>query len=166
MVSVTLPPARPMPATVLPSALIAPVVRAPLVVTARTYDQTKAGTVGQFITAVTPEQGTSVGERSLQILQVEESPRYRANIGLSEMSGKPATVEVSVVLPDSKVSPKVQFTLNPFEFRQLPILSSLGVGATYNARLTVRVVSGEGRVTGYASVIDRTTGDPTYILAQ
>ena len=82
------------------------------------------------------------------------------------MSGKPATVEVSVILPDSKVSPKVQFTLNPFEFRQLPILSSLGIGATYNARLTVRVVSGEGRITGYASVIDRVTGDPTYIQAQ
>lgn len=139
---------------------------APLVVTARTYDQTKAGTVGQFITAVTPEQGTAVGERVLQILQVEESARYRANIGLSEMSGKAATVEISVVLPDSKVSPKVQLTLNPFEFRQLPILSSLGIGAAYNARLTVRVVSGEGRVTGYASVIDRTTGDPTYIQAQ
>jgi uncharacterized repeat protein (TIGR01451 family) len=139
---------------------------APLVVTARTYDQTATGTVGQFITAVTAEQGTAAGERSLQILQVEESPRYRANIGLAEMSGKPATVEVSVVLPDSKVSPKLQFTLNPFEFRQLPILSSLGIGAVYNARLTVRVVSGAGRVTGYASVIDRTTGDPTYIQSQ
>ena len=70
------------------------------------------------------------------------------------------------MLPDSKVLPKVQFALNPFEFRQLPILSSLGIGAFYNARMTVRVVSGEGKVTGYASVIDKTTGDPTYIQAQ
>jgi uncharacterized repeat protein (TIGR01451 family) len=139
---------------------------APLVITARTYDQTATGTIGQFIPAVTLDQATGSTERPLQILQVEESPRYRANIGLAEMSGKPATVEVSVVLPDSKIIPKVQFTLNAFEFRQLPILSSLGVGAVYNARVTVRVVSGEGKVTGYASVIDRATGDPTYIQAQ
>lgn len=139
---------------------------APLVVTTRTYDKTATGTVGQFITAVAPGQDTGAGERALQILQVEESSRYRTNVGVAEMSGKPATVEISVNLPDSKVTPKVQVTLRPFEFRQLPVVSSLGIGAVYNARISMRVVGGEGRVTGYASVIDRKTGDPTYIQSQ
>lgn len=145
---------------------VAAATAAPLVVTTRTYDQTATGTVGQFITAVTPEQATGVGGRALQILQVEDSSRYRANVGVAEVSGKTATVEITVNLPESKVSPKVQLTLRPFEFRQLPVVSGLGLGAVYNARLSVSVVSGDGRVTGYASVIDRTTGDPTYIQSQ
>ena len=39
-------------------------------------------------------------------------------------------------------------------------------GDIYNARVSVRATSGEGRATTYASVIDLKTNDPTYIPAQ
>ena len=92
-----------------------------LVATARTYNQTSGGTYGQFISGVTPNEATGLGSRPLQILQVEESHRFRSNVGLAD---------------------------------------------TYNARVSVRVIEGEGRVTGYASVIDMLTNDPTYVPAQ
>ena len=38
--------------------------------------------------------------------------------------------------------------------------------AVYNARVAVKVVSGEGRVTAYGSAIDQITQDPTYVPAQ
>jgi uncharacterized repeat protein (TIGR01451 family) len=139
---------------------------APLVVTARTYDQTPGGSVGQFIPAITPADSVGSGGRALQILQLEESPRYRTNIGLAEVNGKPATAEISVVLPDSKVSPVVQVPLGAFEFVQLPVLSSLGIGNVYNTRISVRVIGGDGKVTAYGSVIDRNTSDATYVPAQ
>src|SRR5205085_2767833 len=53
----------------------------PLIVTARTFNQTSDGTLGQFITAVTPADAVGAGDRSLQLLQVEESPRLRTNLG-------------------------------------------------------------------------------------
>jgi len=139
---------------------------APLVVTARTYDETGNGTLGQFIPAVTAKDAVGAGDRSLQILQVEDSVRYRTNLGIAEVTGKPVTAEVSVFLPDSKVSPKVLIPLAAFESRQFPILSSLGLGATYNARLSIRVLDGDGRVTAYGSVVDQSTQDPTYVPAQ
>lgn len=137
-----------------------------LVVTGRTYNQTQNGTFGQFINAVTPFDAVGRGDRSLQILQVEDSVRYRTNLGLAEVSGRAANVEVTVFLPDSKVTPKIAFTLQPNEFRQLGIIRDLGLGNAYNARISVRVTDGDGRVTAYGSVIDMITQDPTYVPAQ
>jgi hypothetical protein len=141
-------------------------VAAPLVVTARTFNDTAAGTLGQFLQAVTPADAVGNGERSLQLLQMEDSPRYRTNLGLTEVTGKAATAEVSVILPDSKVVPKVQIPLAAFEYRQFSIISSLGLGNVYNARISVRVIDGQGKVTAYGSVIDQKTQDPTFVPAQ
>jgi uncharacterized repeat protein (TIGR01451 family) len=141
-------------------------VNVPLVVTARTYDQTSHGTLGQFVPAVTLADSVGNGDRSLQILQTEDSVRFRTNVGIAEVNGKAATVEISVNLPDSRITPKVQIPLGPYQSAQLPILSSLGLGATYNARISVRVIDGDGKVAAYGSVIDMTTEDATYIPAQ
>jgi uncharacterized repeat protein (TIGR01451 family) len=141
-------------------------INVPLVVTARTFDQTTSGTLGQFIPAVTPSDTIGLGDRALQLVQIEDSPRYRTNFGIVETSGKPVTAEVSIFLPDSKVQPKAQISLAPFESKQFPILSSLGLGNTYNARIAVKVIDGDGRITAYGSVIDMTTQAPTYIPAQ
>ncbi len=138
-----------------------------LIATARTYNQTTQGTYGQFISAVTPAESVAVGSRPLQLLQVEESARYRSNIGFAEVTGKPVTLEVSIVPPDAKFTATLQVDLGPNEFRQLnSMLTGVGVGDIYNARVSVRAVSGEGRATTYASVIDLKTNDPTYIPAQ
>jgi uncharacterized repeat protein (TIGR01451 family) len=139
---------------------------APLVVTARTYDQTTQGTLGQFIPAVTPADTAGLGDRPLQLVQVEDSVRYRTNFGIVETSGKPVTAEVAVFLPDSKVQPRAQISLAPFESKQFPILSSLGLSNAYNARISVKVIDGDGRITAYGSVIDMTTQAPTYVPAQ
>ena len=141
-------------------------VAAPLVVTARTFNDTAAGTLGQFLQAVTPADAVGTGERSLQLLQMEDSPRYRTNLGLAEVTGKPATAEITVILPDSKVAPKVSIPLAAFEYRQFSIISSLGLGNVYNARISVKVIDGQGKVTAYGSVIDQKTQDPTFVPAQ
>lgn len=138
----------------------------PFIVTARTYNQTSAGTLGQFITAVTPNDAVGAGDRSLQILQAEESPRYRTNLGIVEVTGKPVTVEVVVTLPDSRVSPRLTLSLAAFEARQIAILHDVSIGNIYNARISVRVTDGTGKVTAYASVVDQQTQAPTYIPAQ
>jgi len=137
-----------------------------LVVTGRTYNQVDGGgTYGQFIAAVTPADAVGKG-RTLNVLQVEDSTRYRTNLGIAEVSGKPVTVEVSVFLPDAKVAPKVTIPLAANEYRQFRVLQQLGVGTAYNARIAIKVIDGEGRITAYGSVIDMQTQDPTYVPAQ
>jgi len=116
--------------------------------------------------AVTPNEAIALGGRSLEILQVEDSVRYRSNIGIAETSGRDAVVELTVNMPDTRVAPKITVPLAANEFKQLPLLRGLNLGNVYNARITVRVVEGQGRITAYGSVIDQLTNDPTYIPAQ
>ncbi|HEX2120212.1 MAG TPA: hypothetical protein VHL59_01090, partial [Thermoanaerobaculia bacterium] len=138
-----------------------------LIATARTYNQTSNGTYGQFISAVTPQEAVAVGSRPLQLLQVEESSRFRSNVGFVEVTGKPVTLEVTVTPPDAKFAAVARISLAGNEFRQVgSLLQTLGLGDTYNARVSVRAVSGEGRATAYASVIDLKTNDPLYVPAQ
>ncbi|MBV8546055.1 MAG: hypothetical protein JO088_15040, partial [Acidobacteria bacterium] len=139
-----------------------------LTVTARTYNQTSSGTYGQFIPAVTPAGSVGLSDnRVLQLLQLESSDKMRTNLGFVETNGSPVTIEITAIPPDSKVAAKTQFTLAANQFLQLnDALKSFGLGTVYNARVTVKVLSGTGRVTSYASVIDAATQDPTYVPAQ
>ncbi|HXA17540.1 MAG TPA: hypothetical protein VN380_11140 [Thermoanaerobaculia bacterium] len=137
-----------------------------LVVTARTYNQTSNGTYGQFIPAVTPAESIGLSDnRVLQLLQLESSDKMRTNLGFVETSGSPVTIEVSAIPTDSKVAAKVQIPLAANQFLQVS-LAQFGLGTAYNARVTVKVLSGTGRVTAYGSVIDAATQDPTYVPAQ
>jgi hypothetical protein len=40
------------------------------------------------------------------------------------------------------------------------------LGNVYNARISVKVIDGQGKVTAYGSVIDQKTQDPTFVPAQ
>ena len=137
-----------------------------LVISGRTYNQTSNGSFGQFIPAVTPNESVGAGGRALQILQAEESVRYRTNLGIAETTGKPAVVELSVFLPDAKIAPRTQFTIGANEFRQFNVIHEIGLDNVYNARVQVRVLSGEGRITAYGSVVDMQTQDGTYVPGQ
>jgi hypothetical protein len=135
--------------------------------TARTYNQTSNGTYGQFIPGVTVAESVGNGDRALQILQLETSSRFRTNIGVTETSGQPVTVEITAIQPDSIVTPVVTLDLAANQFTQLSLAGFFDAGAAvYNARVTVKVTAGTGRVTAYGSAIDVITQDPTYVPAQ
>jgi hypothetical protein len=136
-----------------------------LTATARTYNMAAAGTYGQYIPGVTPAESVGAADRPLQLLQLESSSRFRTNIGLAETTGQPAMVEVSVTVPDIKFTPLITIPMAGNEFRQFS-LDDFGLGAVYNARVQIRVIEGNGRVTAYGSAIDRITQDPTYVPAQ
>src|SRR5712691_4819852 len=130
---------------------------APLVVTARTYNQTADGNFAEFVPAVTAAESIGKGDRALQILQAEESVRSRINLGVAEVSGKPATVEVSVYVPESKLAVSTEIPLPANGFLQVPVVRSLGLTNVYNARISVRVIDGDGRIGAYGSLIDQKT---------
>jgi len=142
-----------------------------LVATGRTYTiDAQGGTFGQFIPGVSPSQGVALGDRPLQILQLEQSTNFRSNLGLAELSGNSAHVRITAYVPDSKTSVSTEFDLAPNEFRQIGrVLASSGFNLgtnVYNARISVEVTSGSGRVAAYGSVIDNASSDPSYVPSQ
>jgi hypothetical protein len=138
-----------------------------LVVTGRTYDQREEGSYGQFMAAVTEDDAIGLGDRPVQVLQMEQSRNIRSNLGIVEVTGKPVRVEISAYPAESRVTPRVELTLQPNEFRQInQVLSALNAGTTYNARIALRVVGGDGKIVAYGSAVDNLTQDPTYIPGQ
>jgi hypothetical protein len=140
-----------------------------LVVTARTFSRDKAtgGTFGQFIPGVTIAEAVGNGDRALQIVQLEESPAFRTNLGLIEVTGSDASVELLAYSPDSKTATRTVVPLAGGQYLQKnAIFKSLGFSNVYNGRITAKVISGTGRVAAYGSVIDNRTTDPTYVPSQ
>lgn len=141
---------------------------ASLVTTARTFSRdTNNGTYGQFIPGVTSADAVGLGERALEVLQLEDSTSYRSNLGLVEVTGNPVTIEVTARPPDSKITVVVPITLQGNEFRQIGrVFNQFGLQNVYNGRVSVKVIGGTGRVAAYGSVVDNRTVDPTYVPAQ
>jgi uncharacterized repeat protein (TIGR01451 family) len=138
-----------------------------IIATAKTYTQLSSGTIGQFISAVTPQQAITLSSRPLQLLQVEESNRLSTDVGVAEVGGKPVDLEISIIPQDAKVAAKTTLSLGANEFRTMKqLLKSIGVEGAYNARVTIKVVNGTGAATAYASTTDLATKDTTFIPAQ
>ncbi|MEA2569848.1 MAG: hypothetical protein QOI24_1849 [Acidobacteriota bacterium] len=139
-----------------------------LVVTARTYSRRDdGGTLGQFIPGVTTTEAVGEGDRALQVIELEQSPSFRSNLGLVEVTGQPVTIEVLGYIPESKVAARTTVGLSGGQFLQLgSIFAQMGFGNVYNGRVAVNVIGGTGKVAAYGSVIDNRTQDPTYVPAQ
>ena len=140
-----------------------------LVLTAQTYSrQPDGGTKGQFIPGVTFREAVGLGERALEVLQLEQSAQYRSNVGVVEVTGKPAVIEIMMFEPDAKASAVTQYALKANEYIQFDrILEAFGkLGTVYNGRVSIKVIAGEGRVYAYGSTVDNRTEDPTYVPAQ
>jgi hypothetical protein len=98
---------------------------------------------------------------------MEQSSNLRSNLGIVEITGKEVRVELSAFPAESRVTPRVELTLKPNEFRQInAVLKALNAGTTYNARIALRVVGGDGKIVAYGSAVDNLTQDPTYIPGQ
>lgn len=141
---------------------------AKLVATGRTYDQQESGTYGQFIPAATPDAGFSRQTRAAYVLQLEESERFRSNLGIAEITGNPVLMKITASVPGLIAAPSIQLGLQPYEFTQLNrvLTSFLGTGTAFNGSVTVEVIGGEGRIVTYGSVVDNVTQDPTYVPGQ
>lgn len=138
-----------------------------LVVTTRTYDQRTTGTYGQFIPAVTVAEGIGKGDRPMQLLQLEQSSRYRTNLGITELSGNKVFGEIVAVIPGETSAAVIPFSLEPNQTQQYSKILNQFLGKdVYNARISVKVTDGSGKIAAYASVVDAKTSDPTYVPAQ
>ena len=86
--------------------------------------------------------------------------QHRGRLTAGELA---ETLEVSVRTPNEPDHVIKVVDLAANEFRQLDSLLS---NNTFDARISVRAIAGEGRAIAYVSLVDKKSGDPTYIPGQ
>ncbi len=125
-----------------------------------------SGSYGQGIPPIQPKQLlASDRTASASIGSVEESEAFRTNLGLSEVWGEAVSVTVTVFDYSMNTLGSKAYNLQPYENIQVNRVAQKigGVTSLTDGIITVTVTSGDGRIGAYLSVVDNSSGDPTYI---
>ncbi|MCA1732306.1 MAG: hypothetical protein LC732_01730, partial [Acidobacteria bacterium] len=139
----------------------------------RTYNKTPQGTLGEYIPAIPfaafvgggiPADGGAKSVLSLQHLA--QTAAYRSNIGVVEASGQPVEVEIRFFDGEGAKLLTLPLSLKAGEHRQLNrILAVHELTDVATARAEIEVLSGDGKIAAYGSVVDNVTGDPLQVHA-
>ncbi len=130
-------------------------------VTSRTFNSgSDVGTFGQFIPALERASALTAGTPGA-LAQLQENAEFRTNIGLLNITPNEIEVEIRLFYGDGALAGSVQPTLLPFEMVQYNQI--FGDSLVDSGYAIVRVLSADGEVLAYASVVDNGSGDPIYI---
>lgn len=141
----------------------------PLVLGSRTYNQTAAGTFGQYYPAVSGWEALLPGESGV-VPHLKKTTAFRSNLGVLNLGV--TDVRVAVSLRDATGAPigvKVFADVPGGRYWQWDDLFAArytGAGDRPLAYAVVEHLSGDAPVWFYGSVVDNTTGDPTTIPLQ
>ncbi len=136
----------------------------PVIVTARTYNQSSAGTFGQYLPGA--DAGQSLASGQLGVLpQIKNTTAFRTNVGFVNLGTSPCTVRVRLYSASGlQLGSPVSLSANPGEWNQVnDVYDEAGAGSSNLGMATVEVVSGDGPIWAYASVVDNTSNDPTTV---
>ncbi len=128
----------------------------------------EGGTYGQIsdgmpaAMASTPGSGPAGALRAL----VNQTPGFRVNIGLVNVTGAPATVTVEIFTADGAAAPgtsTLTVNLQPYDMQQKDdILAGLTPGPRQGLVVRASVSSGDGAILAYLSEVDNTTNSSSY----
>ena len=149
-----------------------PLAPASLVVSARTTVTKLNSVFGFTVDGIRASRAIGVGSPTLTTIFLDQSNAAggsHTNFGFTEVGGAFATVQVTAVSGDNgTVLGGASYLVNPnstFQTTLGNLLGSSGVTAS-NFYLQFSVIGGSGAVIPYASTVDNTSGDVTYIPAQ
>ena len=112
--------------------------------------------------ASTPGAGP---DGSLRML-TNQTPGFRVNLGLMNVTGNPATVTVEIFTADGLPAPGASsftVTLQPYDMQQRDdIFAGLGAGPRQGLIVRASVSAGDGAILAYLSEVDNTTNASSY----
>lgn len=136
----------------------------PLLVTARTYNRSGAGSYGQFLPGC--DEGDTVGVgASATLAPIRGGGSWRTNVGFLNLGESSCRVAVTLHDPEGATRGEVvEVEIAAGAWRQVASLAATaGAGTLDPGYATFEPLEEGCAVWGYASVIDNGTGDPTTI---
>jgi hypothetical protein len=134
----------------------------PFVVISRTYEAGRAtGTVGETVLPVSD----SVGGGTLYLPGLVSNGAARSNIGLVAVAGaQPLVIEVALRGGNGGPLGARSFTIAPGVTTHLQFSATSVAAAPFDSgAATVRIVSGDGSIIAYGSVVDNASADASFV---
>jgi hypothetical protein len=136
-------------------------------VATRTYNlAADGGTFGQGIPGILLNDAESAQTQILPMLLSDPS-RFRANLGLVQTSSGSFAVRVKIHAPDGTVLAIKGYNVTGSFLQINNLLADMGIGSTVvdGGWISVQLINGSPVYwTTYASIVDGSTDDPTYIM--
>jgi hypothetical protein len=136
----------------------------PVLVTARTYNQGVSGTFGQYLPGADDGQALASGQLGV-LPHIKNTGDFRTNVGFVNLGSSPCTVRVRLYSASGlQLGSTVTRSVNAGEWSQISdVYNEAGAGSSNLGMAKVEVVSGDGPIWAYASVVDNTSNDPTTV---
>jgi subtilisin-like proprotein convertase family protein len=128
-----------------------------VVATSEIVTTSDAGTSIEAVPSFTPAEAAGTG-RVITLGPLYRNAQARSNAGFAEMNGGSGLVEVTSRGSDGAVSTKV-YGVAPFSHLQFPVDGCNDC----SLHLTMRVLSGDAAIVGYASNVENATGQATFV---
>ncbi|MCK5378910.1 MAG: hypothetical protein KAJ78_05865, partial [Acidobacteria bacterium] len=136
---------------------------ATVIAASRTFNTSEDGTFGQFIPGMAMNQAIDPGAQA-RLNGLAGNAFFRTNLGFANASDSSATLSVDLVAADGSIIAHIGETLQPWGWLQLNrVFENAGAGIVDSASAVVRNLSTTAQVFVYASVVDSSTGDPTFV---
>lgn len=128
------------------------------------YSGDLSSRVGQFIPSLGLDKFAGVGQ-TLSLQQVAQSTASRTNLGLIESTGNPVTLLATAFGANGAQLGQFPINVSASQHTQInSILAANGITAP-DARLQLSVISGTGKISAYASVVDNGSTDASLVPA-
>jgi hypothetical protein len=136
----------------------------PVYATARTYNVTASGTLGQLIPGARVADSVGLDEGAAVALAAQGSADFRSNAGFLNPTPYTGTVELRIVSGAGVVLGRKSYPLKPYSPTQVnDVFTTLQAPAQADCRVETEVTEGQARALGYLSVIDNHSGDPIHV---
>lgn len=134
-----------------------------VIAASRTFNTAADGTYGQFIPGMSMDRALVPGAE-LRLNGLAGNTAFRTNIGFANASGSSAALSVDLLSSDGTIIGHYEPMVHPWGWLQLnKVFKNAGTGNVEAASAVVRNLSTSAQVFVYASVVDGTTGDPTFV---
>jgi len=131
-----------------------------LIVTSRTYNDKPDGTYGQYIPGLSLDDAITGHEETL-LIQLRRGPSFWTHIGFANLTGTRLEVTVRLYQHDAGLLRQQSYSLKPYSFDQVFDIIGSDVSCAY---ASVSSTSPDALYFAYATVVDRSSGDPIFVL--
>jgi len=138
-------------------------------VSSRTYNDSEAGTYGQFVPAI-PESEAFDNKKVAQLIQLSQSSDdesgYRSAVGLVNLTHTQLRLTLMLYSSEGRFFGPLTQVLRPYEYVQLDkVFRQLTFIDVPDGYVTISTAAPGARFLAYASVVDNRSGDAIFIPA-